>query len=109
MWTHLRDWKVLTGEWIDGQFNNIKIEVIRSKANQFSKAKKKLNSKPVLDELTELVHNFKETMPVVSALGKKKLLSHHLKQIKEIIGQDFDRDDPKLTLRSLLEMNVISK
>lgn len=90
MWTHLRDWKVLTGEWIDGQFNNIKIEVIRSKANQFStvisKAKKKLNSNPVLDELTELVHNFKETMPVVSALGNKKLLSHHLKQIKEIIG-----------------------
>lgn len=57
--------------------------MIRTKATQFSsvisKAKKKLNSNPVLDELTELVYNFKETMPVVSALGNKKLMPHHLK------------------------------
>ncbi len=53
MWTHLRDWKKLTSEWIDGVFLNIDTDLIRNKAIIFSgvvgKATKRLVANPVLD------------------------------------------------------------
>jgi len=113
MWTHLRDWKILTEEWIDGQFININTDVIRNKAQVFSqvvgKASKRLVSNAVLDELRERVFSFKDTMPVVIALRNKNLKSYHWKAIKELIGQNFDVLDSDFTLRKLMDMNVLEK
>jgi dynein heavy chain len=90
MWTHLRDWKKYTSEWIDGRFINIDTEVIRNKANLFSvvvnKASKKLVANPVLDELREAVFSFKETMPIVMALRNKYLKNYHWDKIKAFMN-----------------------
>ncbi len=48
-------------------------------------------------------------MPIVMALSNRKLKTYHWDQIKSIIGQDFNIDDDKFTLRSLMNMNVIDK
>lgn len=113
MWTHLRDWKVMTAKWIDGQFTDINTDEIRSKAQTFSqvvgKASKRLVSNPVLDELREKVFSFKGTMPVVIALRNSNLKSYHWKAIKELIGQEFDINDSSFTLKKLMDMNVIEK
>ncbi len=113
MWTHLRDWKQYTSQWIDGRFMDIDTEVIRNKATQFSivvaKAGKKLVANPVLDELKHLVFSFKETMPIVMALRNKYLKNYHWDKIKAFMKQNFDIMDDHFTLRSLMDMDVLDQ
>ena len=110
MWKSLKEWKELTKSWINGKFNEIDTEQIISKGDYFTniikKSQKKLPPNPILDELRDIVYDFKDTMPVVIALRNKYLKEHHWKEIKEKIGQDFEIDD-SFTLNDLMAMNVV--
>lgn len=110
MWKSLTEWRSLTKSWIDGKFNEIDTEQIISKGEYFTniirKSQKKLPPNPILDELKEIVFDFKDTMPVVIALRNKNLKDHHWKDIKTFIGQNFEIDDD-FTLQKLMAMNVV--
>jgi len=109
MWKSLKEWKELTKSWRDGKFKEIDTEQIISKSDYFTniikKSQKKLPPNPILDELRDIVYEFKDTMPVVIALRNKHLKEHHWKDIKEKIGQEFELDDD-FTLQDLIEMDV---
>ena len=99
----------MTKSWRDGKFNEIDTEQIITKSDYFTniikKSQKKLPPNPILDDLRDIVYEFKDTMPVVIALRNKHLKEHHWKDIKEQIGQEFELDDD-FTLQDLIEMDV---
>lgn len=45
-------------------------------------------------------------MPVVTALRNENLKPEHWKEIKELIGYDFDIETENFTLESLIKMNA---
>jgi len=53
-----------------------------------------------------MVDTFKAAMPVVTALRNDNLKFEHWKEIKELIGQDFDIEDENFTLESLIKLNA---
>lgn len=45
-------------------------------------------------------------MPVVIAMRNDNLKPEHWKEIKDLIGSDFDIDDEDFTLESLIKLNA---
>ena len=45
-------------------------------------------------------------MPIVIALRNECLLENHWREIKDLIGRDFDIDDELFTLDALLSLNA---
>ena len=62
---------------MDGKFNDIDTEDIRAKSDYYSKiiakCSREMPSNPVLDELKDLVNDFKNAMPIVIAMRNKNL------------------------------------
>jgi dynein heavy chain len=57
--------------------------------------------------LKKLVFDFKETMPIVEALGNKHLQEVHWQEIKEILSrEDFPLEEKKFSLGELIELDV---
>lgn len=110
MWKSLKEWQELTAKWIDGQFTDIQVDLIKSKAEIYTKVVqkcvKRLPGNPILEQLKNKVYDFKETMPVVVALRNPELKDYHWKEIKQIIGKDFVIDDD-FTLRKLINLGVV--
>jgi dynein heavy chain, axonemal len=62
---------------------------------------------PVLDQLKSKVFEFRDTIPVVTALRNPCLTDFHWSQLKkDIIGKEFDIMDVTFTLKSLVDLNV---
>ena len=53
-----------------------------------------------------MVDTFKAAMPVVMALRNENLKIEHWKEIKALIGFDFDIEDENFTLESLIKLNA---
>jgi len=53
-----------------------------------------------------MVDTFKSAMPVVTSLRNDNLKFDHWREIKDLIGQDFDIDDENFTLESLIKLNA---
>ena len=47
-------------------------------------------------------------MPIVVALRNENLKEHHWKEIKDLIGQDFDVNEEEFTLNSLIDLNAVT-
>jgi dynein heavy chain len=47
-------------------------------------------------------------MPIVIALRNDNLKEHHWKEIKDLIGQDFDVNEEEFTLNSLIDLNAVT-
>lgn len=71
-----------------------------------SKCVKNMPPNPVLEKVKTLVYEFKDTIPVVTALRNPALTQAHWRQIKEMIGYDFDISEPDFTLQSLIDLDV---
>lgn len=111
LWSSLDEWEYLASQWIDTPFSKIEAEHIRLKCENYSKIVNRCNKymppNPVLDKLKHKVFEFRDTIPVVTALRNPCLTENHWKQLKsEIIGRTFDIEDPTFTLKSLLDLNV---
>ena len=114
MWRSLKEWKELTNEWTICRFREINPEEMRVKAEHYqrivNKCTRKLPTNPVLDELKQLVFEFKESVPIITSLRNPKLTKEHLQEIRVLIDcPDFDNEDEFLTLQQLLQMNVVDK
>ena len=56
-----------------------------------------------------MVFNFKDTMPIVKALGNSNLKDIHWDEIKQVLDTDFpleDKENLDLTLGKLIDMGV---
>ena len=108
MWRGLKDWSGLIETWVNGRFSEINPEEIMSKAEYYTnivrRAQKKLPGNLILDELKSSVFDFKDAMPVITALRNKHLKEHHWKDIKELISglQNIE----EMTLKELIGLNV---
>ena len=64
-------------------------------------------------KLSKLVRDFKSTMPIVTALGNKKLEDIHWNEINEILdipdSEEFCLKDRQFKLGDLIELNVGDK
>ena len=67
---------------------------------------KNLPANPIAHKLKTMVDTFKQAMPVVTSLRNENLKADHWKEIKDLIGQDFDIDDESFTLQSLIKLNA---
>lgn len=109
LWKSTKEWDELINIWNQTMFNKIDVEEIQSLCDKYaryvSKCKKKIPAQnEILIGLEKKVKEFSSTMPVVVALRNDKLKEHHLQQIKDIIGVNFDLEN--LILKDLIDMNV---
>jgi len=75
MWKSFKEWKDLTEDWFECKFTDINVQEIKQKGDHYSKivarCSKNMPANSVLEKLKDLIHEFKETMPVVTALRNK--------------------------------------
>ena len=67
---------------------------------------KNLDPNPIQEKLKILVNQFKDAMPIVTALRNDKLEEHHWAQIKALIKKDIDVSQSDFSLKSLIDMDV---
>ncbi len=110
MWEGIVEFRQLSEVWAKLAFDEIdakKISQITDKyARNVNKCKKNLPDNQVINVLMKMVWEYKDTMPVVTAMRSDKLLEDHWIDIKTILKNDFDIKDPNFTLQSLINMNV---
>jgi hypothetical protein len=53
-----------------------------------------------------MVDTFRQAMPVVVAMRNENLKLEHWKEIKDLIGCDFDVNEDGFTLESLIKLNA---
>lgn len=53
-----------------------------------------------------MVDTFKSAMPVVTSLRNENLKFEHWREIKDLIGYDFDIEAENFTLESLIKLNA---
>lgn len=110
MWRSLNEWEERTDGWVKEKFGSINAKDIQAKADQFSKicnrVEKNLPPNPIAHKLKQMVDTFKAAMPVVTAMRNDNLKPEHWKEIKDLIGQDFDIEDENFTLESLIKLNA---
>lgn len=84
--------------------------MIAAKCDEFTvkciRLSKNLPENPISHKLSEMVDQFKLTVPVVVCLRNEHLKEHHWHEIKELIGTDFDVTEEDFTLNSLLLLNA---
>lgn len=89
LWSALNNWNQLNKKWEDSQFHEIDTEEISKESEKYSKTvvicKQLGESSTAVKKLTQMVFDFKDTMPIVLALGNNKLQPRHWNQIKETI------------------------
>ena len=110
LWRTRYEWAQVLADWASLPFSLINPKELGVRADQFTKnvyrVEKNLPESPVIEELKKSVHNFREAMPVVTALRSQYLKEVHWVEIKRVLKSNFDIKDPALTLESLLNMHV---
>ena len=111
LWKSLKEWNILTQEWISQQFSAINLDEIDQKSSYYDeialRVDKTLPENPVSKELKFAVEKFKKAVPIILALRNVHLEAHHWKEIKELLKSDFKTEDPDFTLKSFLDLNAI--
>jgi dynein heavy chain len=112
MWRSLKQWEELTDQWVNKQFQKIDAKEIANQAEKFSKTAIRVDNNlpdnPISKKLKHLVETFKGAMPIVTSLRNDNLKEHHWREIKDLIGSDFDINEPDFTLNSLISLNAVA-
>lgn len=97
---------------MQSKFSDINTEEIRAKSEHYSKiigkSQREMPGNVVLDELKDLVNDFKNAMPIVIAMRNKNLQDYHWDEFKEVIGQSLVISD-EFTLENLFGLNVLEE
>ena len=92
LWKSLDEWgNVLVEKWRTAPFEHVDVGEITQKSEYYTKVALQCERNlPVgssaVAKLKQLVFDFRETMPIVEALGNKNLKVEHWTEIKTIIG-----------------------
>ena len=110
MWRSLNEWQDLNEKWLKTQFSEVDAKGITTLAEKFAKncmrLEKNLDPNPIQEKLKILVNQFKDAMPIVTALRNEKLEEHHWAQIKSLIKKEIDVSQSDFSLKSLIDMDV---
>ena len=116
LWHALYEWTNLVRKWQDENFDDINVEEISKEADKYTKIvmqcdhNKSLVGSSAFNSLKQLVLEFRETMPIVQALGNRNLTEEHWTEIKTLLNmQDFPLEERNFTLGELMGFKVASK
>lgn len=110
MWKGIKEFDLLSMKWSALAFKDVDAKGISEITNKYvrivMRVKKNLAENLVINLLADPVYEFKNTMPVVTALRSKYLTEEHWKEIKNIMKAEFDINDKEFSLKKLLELRV---
>lgn len=119
LWHALRDWMEYTNGWMSDIFEKIDTHAIKLLSDKYTKISLQCErnlpaGSSAVTGLKKLVSDFRETMPVVEALGCAVLKDYHWQDIRAIIETvaeipgDFDLENRQFKLGDLIELDVAS-
>ena len=92
LWTSLRDWTAMVDTWQEVVFDEIDVEEITRLSEEYDRkvmtCEARLAGSSAVARLAKLVRDFKSTMPIVTALGNKKLKPYHWTEIKQTLNME---------------------
>lgn len=110
LWRSLDEFVSQTEKWKRTDFNEIDVKSIQAKSDQYyryvSKLEKSLPANQVLDKLKVIVKQFREAMPIVSALSNDKLTETHWTEINTTVGKEINVAKEGFTLQDLIALDV---
>ena len=114
LWHSLKNWGDLVEKWNKMPFNIIDVHQISDVSEKYSKivSKCELTFTDVQDAsavktLKKMVYEFKETMPIVVALGNHNLKVEHWEEIHNLLGQpSINLAERDFNLGQLIAINV---
>jgi len=112
LWTSIVEWKRNVEVWQMSKFEDVNVDHILEEATQHQKialqCERNLPTESsAVQYLKKMVFDFKETMPIVEALGNKNLQEEHWQEIKSILNiQNFPLEEKQFTLGQLVEFHV---
>jgi len=110
MWKGIKEFDELSMKWSALPFKDVDAKGISEITNKYvrivMRVKKNLAENLVINLLADPVYEFKNTMPVVTALRSKYLTEEHWKEIKNIMKTEFDIKDKEFSLKKLLDLRV---
>jgi len=112
LWHAIRDFTNKVRIWEGMIFENINVDEIAAQSEQYQKSviQCERNLPPdssALQFLRKLVTEFKQTMPIVKALGNKYLEQVHWDEIKALLNMsNFELEAKQFTLKELMSFNV---
>ena len=115
LWKGIEDWSTTRDNWVRTQFKEINVENMMKVIDQYigisAKIKHELPERnDAASEFQVKVDEMKYTMPVVVSLSSSHLQERHWIEITKVLdGRIINREDPKFTLGSLLDMKVNEK
>mmetsp|Transcript_30959 Transcript_30959/g.47355 ORF Transcript_30959/g.47355 Transcript_30959/m.47355 type:complete len:110 (+) Transcript_30959:4627-4956(+) len=98
--------------WQQSKFEEVNVDQILEMATQQQKIALQCErnlpqESTAVHYLKKMVFDFKETMPIVEALGNKHLKEEHWDDIKRILEiPNFPLEEKQFTLGQLVQMNV---
>lgn len=94
LWNSLKEWTELVNGWKDVVFEDIDVDEITILSDDYfvkvTKCEARLPDSTAVNKLSKLVRDFKSTMPIVTALGNKRLEEIHWVEIKQLLKMDDD-------------------
>ena len=104
----------MTEEWLNVPFDSIETEKISQISEEYflraNKCKKRMPQSTAVDNLIKLVSDFKETMPIVNALGNKYIEQYHWDEIKKLLNmEDFELEKKQWMLGQIMEFDIADK
>lgn len=110
LWKTTMEWAQVAEEWSVLMFSQINAKELGQKADMFIKnvfrVEKNLPESSVIQKLKKSVHNFREAMPVVTALRSQFLKESHWEEIKKVLKTDVNLKEANYSLQDLLNLNV---
>lgn len=114
LWKALDEWgNVLVEKWRTAPFEQVDVSEISQKSEYYTKVALQCErnlpqGSTAVARLKQLVFDFRETMPIVEALGNKNLKVEHWTEIKNIIGlpSDYPMEEKHFNLGELIGFGV---
>ena len=112
LWEALHEWSELVTTWVSTPFVSIDTKLITGKADYYTRIVTRCQNElpkgsTSVQELKNMVTEFKETMPVVLALGNINFKPDHWKEIKDLLNVDFEMEKKEFTLGELIGLNAV--
>ncbi|EFJ52606.1 dynein heavy chain 7 [Volvox carteri f. nagariensis] len=109
LWLGRSEWESITDIWCATHFESLDMQVLEETTNKFHKMVYKMERglppNKLVPKFRAAVDDFRNLLPVVSALRNRALKERHWNKIFETIGQQIVRDN-SFTLQVLLDAKV---
>ncbi len=111
LWNSLRQFRTFADDQRTTRFLDTNIKAIEDATEYFSKVVLRCENRghkeaPAVQQLRREVGQYKDLVPVVQALGNKKLKSYHWTEIKQTLSTELPLEMREFTLDTLIELGA---